>query len=612
MNIMLKQTMPKKLKERTEIDPADCWDLTSLYSSPLKWEEDFAKWARPNDTPHWPEIEGFKGTLATGDEQVKKLLHTCFSIERFLSKLYTYAHLKHDEDIANDTNKQRYSRICSMCIEFKQETSWIEPELLSLQENILNRYLSSNILTEYWVYLKKIKRLKPHTLSEDKEFLIAMAYKAFEGSSKTFSAFDNADLKFPPAKNEKGEELELSHAKFLLFLRSRDRFLRESAFKNVHRSYLGFENTLCELINGQMQVHAFEAKARNYSSSLEAALFPNQIDTAVYHNLIQTVRSHLPSLHRYIKKRKQYLGYSTLHCYDLHVPLVEEVDFSYDYSTAENLVVESVSPLGKEYQSVLSNGLKKRGWVDRFENKRKRSGAYSSGCYDSFPYILMNFQGAFHDLMTLAHEAGHSMHSYFSWKHQPFQYANYSIFVAEVASTFNEELLFDYLLSQESDLKKKRFIINQKIDDIRATFFRQVMFAEFELQLHEWATKNVPLTPALLKETYKKLNADYFGEDLFLDEEIAIEWARIPHFYYNFYVYQYATGISAALALYDLIKTGDKKAKEQYLNFISSGSSKYPVELLKLAGVDLTTKNPIESTIRRFDRLVENFFENLT
>ncbi len=593
------------LLARKDVLEKDKWNVEALYPSLEEWEKDFKVWEGVENGVRWPNIASYKGRLGERAEVLNELFNACTALDRQLSKLYTYAHLRHDEDVANDTFKHAYIKILSLCHKLREETSWIEPEILDLPQETLDKYLKADSLKDYALYLEKMIRMKPHTLSAEKEELLALAGRPLETSQKAFSAFNNADLKFPSIKDEKGDLRELSHGKFLLYLRDSDRTLRENAFKTVHKSFASYENTICELINGQLQRHVFERRARNYSSCLEAALFPHQIDLAVYKTLIQTVRSCLPSLHKYMALRKKLFGYSELHLYDMHVPLVSDVDFKIGYEEGEKLVVDSVAPLGEEYQNILRKGLLEDRWVDRYENAQKRSGAYSSGCYDSMPYILMNYQNTLSDVKTLAHEAGHSMHSYFSNKNQPYQYSSYPIFVAEVASTFNEELLSMHMLSKMEDPKKRAYLINQKIDDIRATFFRQTMFAEFELKLHEWADQDVPLTPTLLKAEYYKLNKEYFGEDVVVDQEVEMEWARIPHFYYNFYVYQYATGISAALALAEHVQKEGDKARRDYLRFLSSGCSKYPIDLLKLAGVDMTSPKAVEAAASRFDSLVK-------
>ena len=595
----------KKTRSREEIPHEDRWNVEALYLSFEAWEADLKKWGREERREgHWQEITAFKGKLNEGADLLRNLFQTCFEFERALSKLYTYAHLRHDEDVANDQCKKAYTRISSLLFDFRQETSCVEPEILALPEAKLKEYLTAPALAEFRVYLEKIVRLKPYTLSAEKEELMALAGNALETPSRAFGSFNNADLKFAQIEDAQGRKLELTHAKFLLYLRGRDRKLRKEAFETLHHSFAAYENTLCDLINGEMQKHLFNARARGYKSCLDAALFSHQIDTSVYHSLIATVRKNLSVLHRYMGVRKKLLGYDELHLYDLHVPLVPEITFTMNYNEAVREIARSVLPLGGEYQTVLEKGLGQDRWVDKYENLRKRSGAYSSGCFDSMPYILMNYQGAFHDLMTLAHEAGHSMHSFLSGRNQPYHYSHYPIFVAEVASTFNEELLITDLLAKTKDKMQRAYLINQKIEDIRGTLFRQTMFAEFELRLHTWVEQNVPLTPALLKSEYRKLNSDYFGAHLVIDDAIDIEWARIPHFYYNFYVYQYATGISAAHALCEKVLKEGAPAKERYLKFLSSGSSRYPLELLELAGVDMRRSDAVEATIRHFDTLV--------
>lgn len=594
----------EKTQERIAIDKQYHWDVEALYPSWEAWQEDLETWGRGENDPHWPELIPFRETWKQKPENLKALIELCCDIERRLSKLYTYAHLRHDEDVAEETAKKAHSRIVSLLYAFSQETSWIEPEMLQLPEQELDHIIKSPVLKDYAFYLEKITRLKKHTLHASEEKLLAMAGKALETASQTFGAFNNADLKFPSVEDSKGKIRELTHGKYLLYLRDKDRKLREGAFKSLHNSFASFENTLCELLSGQIQRHVLEMRARNYESCVEAALFPNQIDVKVYLALIQAVRKQLPALHHYMYLRKEAMGLDKLHLYDLHVPLVKEVQMGISYEEATKLIIESVAVLGEDYQRTLNRGLTQDRWVDRYENARKRSGAYSSGCYDSMPYILMNYQGAFFDMMTLTHEAGHSMHSLLSRRNQPYHYSQYSIFVAEVASTFHEELLLHHLLKQVKNKEQRAFLINQKLDDMRATLIRQTMFAEFELTIHKFSEQGIPLTPALLKTEYRKLNEDYFGPDVHVDEEVDIEWARIPHFYYNFYVYQYATGISAAHALVGLVLKGGEDARERYLTFLSSGCSRYPIDVLELAGVDMRTPQPVESAMRHFDELV--------
>lgn len=592
-------------KERREVLQADCWNVEALYASNEKWEEEFTLASQGGQQPHWPEIAQYKGLLGSNAGTVKKAFETYFSLDRQLSKLYTYAHLRHDEDITLDQYKTAYSRISAIIHEFAQETSWIDPELIALPTNILEAYLKDPSLEDYRFYIEKIVRMKPHTLSSDQERLVALANQALETPYKAFCAISDADFNFGTILDSNGNPNELTHASYGLFLRQQDRVLRENTFKTYHKQYLSYENSLCELILGQVKKDVFHARARDYKSSLHASLFPKNINTAVYRSLIEAVNEEIGSLHHYIDLRKQLLNSGQLHLYDMSVPLTSQIDLQIPYENAENLIIESTAILGSEYQELLRKGLKQQRWVDRYENKNKRSGAYSSGCYDSMPYILMNYKGILRDVFTLAHEAGHSMHSLLSRTSQPYHYSDYPIFLAEVASTFNEELLMQALLKQAKTPEEKAYLINQKIDDIRGTLFRQTMFAEFELLIHETVERNQPLTPSLLKEEYRKLNRKYFGPEVFLDEESDIEWARIPHFYYNFYVYQYATGISAALALADRVTHGGHSEREAYLSFLKGGSSKYPIQMLEEAGVDMKTALPVKTAIGTFKRLVQ-------
>lgn len=590
--------------ERSQVAEQDQWNVQALYPDFETWETEFLKANRQDQKPKWPEIAAYKGRLHEGPQVLKECLEKMLDISRNLSKLYTYAHLRHDEDIANDPYKRAYSQITSLLHDFNEETSWFEPELLALPDAVIQAYLASPVLADYRFHIEKIVRIKKHMLSIENEELMALAGKALQAPNKAFSAINDADFKFGSIADKTGKPRELSHALYGIYIRDQDRTLRANAFKQMHGKYLKYENTLCELLNGQIQAHVFNARARKYGSCLEAALFPKNIDTQVYHALIKAVHSKMSSLHKYIKLRKRVLGLDEMHLYDMYVPLTPNVDIKMNFKEAVDLVVESVAPLGSSYQNILKKGLNQDRWVDRFENKNKRSGAYSSGCYDSMPYILMNYKNILRDVFTLAHEAGHSMHSHLSHTHQPYHQSDYPIFLAEVASTFNEELLMGLMLQRAKTKEEKIFLVNQKIEDIRGTLFRQTMFAEFELKVHEMAEQHIPLTPKILKDSYRQLNQHYFGDAAVIDPEIDIEWARIPHFYYNFYVFQYATGISAALALAERVQRGGEAEREAYLAFLKGGSSKYPIDLLKMAGVDMLSPEPVQTAIVKFGDLV--------
>lgn len=593
------------VKKREEIAKQDCWNVEALYPNMDVWEKEFVQVSQEGKDPRWPEIEDFMGKLGDGVTTLKNALKLILGITQKLEKLYTYAHLRHDEDTANDLHRNAYARSLGALHDLCKEVSWFEPELLELPENQLKKYLEDLSVSEYRFHLEKIFRQKPHTLSKECEHLMAMSAKALQASQKAFRAINDADFVFGQAKDGEGNPHEITHAQYSVLLRRQDRELRKNAFECYHNKYHDFENTLCELVSGQMETHVFNARARKFNSALEAALFPHNIPPSVYHSLITAVSDNISSLHRYMKLRKDVLKLKELHMYDMYVPLTADLDMVMPYDEARDVIIESVAPLGDNYQKLLAEGLTTDRWVDKYENKNKRSGGYSSGCFDSMPYILMNYKDIIRDVFILAHEAGHSMHSRLSRLNQPYHYADYPIFVAEVASTFNEELLTQKLLKICDKRLEKIFLINQKLEDIRGTLFRQTMFAEFELTMHEMTEKGIPLTPTLLKEQFIELNKKYFGDDVLIDDTIAIEWARIPHFYFNFYVYQYATGISAALTLADIVQNGGASERDAYLTFLKGGCSKYPIDLLKAAGVDMTSPEPVITAIKKFDRLID-------
>jgi len=596
------------VKKRKEVLASDKWNVEKIYASKEQWEQTFAQITKAQAKGiYWPHLTTYKGKIGTGAPLACELLDLYFNIEKQLSKLAVYARLRHDEDVTDHQYKEMNDRICALCYTYQSETAWIDPEILQLPQATVKSYLADPLLNDYHFYLKKIFDLKPHTLDNAQEQLLSMAAKPLQVSRKAFTLFNNADLHFGLVKDQEGKEHELTHGSSILLLRSKDRTLRKESGLRLQGKYLEFQNTFTELLNGQVQRNVFHAKVRNYPSALHAALTPHQIDVEVCYQLIATVRKHLPKLHRYIALRKKILGYDTLHFYDLHVPLISEVDKSYSYEEAVDLTLAATKPLGEEYNSILERGLKEERWVDRYENAQKRSGAYSSGSYDTSPYILLNFQGTLRDVITLAHEAGHSMHSYYSNRNQPFHYADYSIFLAEIASTFNEELLFDYLLDKLQTPKERALLLLQKIEDIRGTLFRQTLFGEFELLIHKVAEEDHSLTPSVLRKEYAKLYRDYHGDLLEIEPECEVEYLRIPHLYLNFYVYQYATGLSAANSLMNHFRDDPEKGRASYLNFLSAGSSSYPLKLLEDIGVNMRSPLPVEQLIHRFDSLVSQF-----
>lgn len=589
-------------RQRSDVPLEEQWNVTALYPDIDSWERDLKEILGHERAPHWPELKTYQGRLA--DPAVAAMLFDFyFNLDRKLSKLQVYAHLRMDEDLGNDVFKHNFGLISSLIHDYQLEISWIEPELLSLSESDFQRIYTHPSLSQYRFYLEKLKRMRPHTLSSEVEGIVALSGKALDTSYRAFGALNNADLTFKDAVDGAGNRQPLTSAAYLSYLRNPDRNLRKTAFQNLHQSYEAHANTIAELLQGQVQSHVYLARARKFKSALESALYRNEIDPVVYTNLIASVRKHVPLMHEYIALRKEILHLDEIHPYDLYVPLVEEMQMKIPYNEACELVIESVAPLGASYQEALKKGLLEDRWVDVYENARKRSGAYSSGCYDSMPYILMNYNGTLNDVLTLAHEAGHSMHSLLSRENQPYIYSQYPIFVAEVASTFNEQLLLKHLKAKAKTKKELAYLINYEIEGIRGTIFRQTLFAEFEKQIHEWAEEGVPLTPALLKKHYLKLNRDYYGPDLVLDPELEIEWARIPHFYYNFYVYQYATGLSAAYALF-LEAIRSDEARGRYLEFLSSGGSRFPIDLLKRAGVDMKEKTAVDQALNHFKELL--------
>lgn len=589
---------------REEKSPEEKWNLENFFTTPQAWEENLEA-LQQKAKAGWDALVMYQGKIKAGDPQaLKELLDIYFAYCRDLEKVYVYAHLRHDEDIGNDTNRAGYERSIALLQMFEHAASWIEPEILSMDEERLQNLMKAQELSGYRFYLQTLFDQKPYVLDEKGEYLMALASPIRRAPSSAFSALNNVDMKFPDVLDAEGKAHPLTHGTYSVYLKSHDRILRENAFKGMHRTFRKMENTLTGLLSGQVQSHIFTKKARGYDSCLESALKRYQIPTQVYYNLIEATRRELDALHEYVALRKKLLGYGELHYYDLSVPLVKQVDMKFSYQESCQITIDSVALLGEEYQEILRKGITEDQWVDVSENEGKRSGAYSSGCYDSMPYILLNYQGMLNDLMTLSHEAGHSMNTLLSNRKQAYHEASYPIFVAEVASTFHEQLTLEYLLERAKSREERLYLLNHAIESIRGTFFRQTMFAEFELKIHQLAEDDHPLTKDLLKELYAELNRDYFGPELVIDDELSSEFSRIPHFYYNFYVYQYATGIAAATTLVDLVK---KEGNEAYLNFLSSGGSDYPIPTLKKAGVDMENAAVIHHQIARFRELVKKF-----
>ncbi|MGE7714900.1 oligoendopeptidase F [Priestia megaterium] len=593
---MSEQSKVKKLPSRSEIKVEDTWKLEDIFASDDAWEKEFEE-----VKALIPQMEKFKGKLGESAQTLYDALQEQDELTMRVSKLYTYAHMRYDQDTTNSFYQGLNDRIKTLYTQIASALSYVTPEILSIEESKIKQYMAEHKELKLYAHaLDEITRERPHILSESEEALLAQASEVLGSSSNTFGMLNNADLEFPSIKDENGEEVEITHGRYIRFLESSDRRVREEAFKAVYETYGKFKNTFASTLSGTVKKDNFSARVRHYNSARHSALSTNNIPEEVYDNLVKTVNDNLHLLHRYIDLRKKVLGIEELHMYDLYTPLVKDVKMEVTYEEAKDYILKGLKPLGEDYLKVLKEGFENR-WVDVHENKGKRSGAYSSGTYGTNPYILMNWQDNVNNLFTLAHEFGHSVHSYYTRKTQPYPYGDYSIFVAEVASTCNEALLNDYLLKTIDDEKQRLYLLNHYLEGFRGTVFRQTMFAEFEHDVHVRAQNGEPLTPELLTKLYYDLNKKYFGDNLVIDEEIGLEWARIPHFYYNYYVYQYATGFSAAAALSKQILEEGNAAVERYVGFLKSGSSDYPIEVLKKAGVDMTTSQPIEEALAVFE-----------
>lgn len=589
--------MAKEILLREQVEEAYTWDLTPIFASDEAWEKEFKEIETLSS-----ESSKYEGKVAESAESLYATLQFSDRLFERFGRLYTYSHLKHDQDTTNGTYQAMDSRVRSLAAKLSAAWSFLTPEMTAVSEEILNGYVDSyEPLKLYAQSIKELNMGRPHILSAEQEQLMAQMSEVTGVAGETFSKLNNADLTFPKVKHEDGEEVQITHGNYISFLESTNRQVREDAFKAVYATYGSFRNTFASTLAGNVKSHNVKARIRKYDSARHSAMSNNFIPEKVYDQLVSTIHDHLPALHRYVALRKKVLGLDELHMYDLFTPLVQEVKMEMPYEEAKKLMVDSFAPLGEQYQSTVQKGLDSR-WVDVKENKGKRSGAYSSGTYGTNPYVLMNWQDNMNNLFTLAHEFGHSMHSYYTRQTQPYPYASYSIFVAEVASTCNEELLFDHLLKTVEDPKQKIYLLNHWLDSFRATVYRQTMFAEFEHMIHEMDANGEALTADRLTEIYYDLNVKYFGPDMTVDEEIGLEWARIPHFYYNYYVYQYATGQSAATALSKKILQEGKPAVDAYINnFLKAGCSDFPIEVLRAAGVDMESPQPIAQACKVFE-----------
>ena len=585
---------------RADIPESDKWDLTQLFAEAGKWQEDFARLQRA-----YPKLEEWKGRVGESAQTLADVLEFEKSLEVKIERVYHYASLQLAEDSTNNEYLARVGQVQNLLTKIGEASAFVVPEIQAIDDETFAKFMLDPALADWRIKLHKIRRMKPHVLSVPEERLLALGSVALSGYDDTFSQLTDVDMKFGVLTDETGREAPLTQSSFSSFLVKRDHELRKRAFHQFYAEFQDHRYTLAASLAYSIKADVFQARARHYSSALEAALFPDDVPVAVYDGLIRSVRSNLRPLFRYFELRRRALGLRELHHYDTYVPLVPEIETRISFDQAVETVLAALAPLGKEYVDILREGLRGR-WVDRYESKGKRSGAFSSGSYGAPPYILMNYkEDVFADVYTLAHETGHSMHSWFAQESQLFQDYEYPIFLAEVASTFNEELLTHHLLQQTSDPKMRAYIINRQIDDLRGTLFRQTMFAEFEKIIHAIEESGDALTLDVFKSEYRKLLETYFAENFVLDAELDLECLRIPHFYHAFYVYKYATGISAAVALSQRVLSGEPGCVDAYLNFLRSGGSKFPLETLKAAGVDMTTPAPIESTLHLFEQRLE-------
>ncbi len=580
---------------------ADKWDLSLLFRDVEQWREDFA-WIRLT----YPKLAEWKGRVGKSAQTLADCLEFQKALDQKIERVYHFASLQLAEDSAHPDYLTRIGQLQNLLTTINETSAFLAPEIQAINDKIFSEFLADPLLEPWRTQLRKIRRLKPHVLSEPEERLLALGSSALDGYDETFSQLTDVDMKFGVLTDDEGQERPLTQSSFGAFLVKREPAVRKRAFHQFYEEFRDHQFTLAAALAYSVKADVFRARARNYHSGLEASLFRDDVPMSVYDGLIASVRSHLQPLFRYYELRRRVLVLDELHHYDTYVPLVVEIDTKVEFDEAIGRVVASLAPLGDEYVTTLAQGLRGR-WCDRYETKGKRSGAFSSGSYGAPPYILMNYKReVFSNVYTLAHEAGHSMHTWFSQKAQSFQDYDYPIFLAEVASTFNEELLTHYLLEQTTDRKMRAYIINRQIDDIRGTLFRQTMFAEFEKKIHAIEERGDALTLDVFKSAYRALLDAYFGDGVAIDSELELECLRIPHFYNAFYVYKYATGISAAIALSERVLAGESGSAEAYLNFLRSGGSKFPLETLQAAGVDMTTSAPIESTLRLFERrLVE-------
>ena len=596
--------MGKSQQRREEIEEKYTWDLSYIYKKDSDWQNDFNKVSK-----EIKQISNFKGILVSNAKNLLDYLNLSCLLERKLYKLYYYANLKHDQDTTNSKYQEMLGKIKNLINKYEELDAYSNPELMRVDYNLIKDfYKQEPKLKEYKFILENIYRFKKHILDDDTEKLLSSLSKVFDKSAETFEMLTDADMKFGMITDEKGHEVELTESNYRVFLQSKDRNIRKKAFEQLLGKYSEFKNAISSTFAGNVDMLTTLAKLKHYRSSLEASLFSDNVSPKVYNNLIDTINANLNVIYKYFDLKKKFLKLDEFHLYDQYVDLVKENTKEYPFEEGKKIVLNALSVLGEDYVNNLNKAFDER-WIDVYNNVGKRSGAYSSGFYDTKPYVLLNYENTLNDVSTLAHELGHSMHTYYSCLNNSYQYSKYTIFVAEVASTVNELLLNLYLLNNTSDKEEKKYILSNLMDLFKATLYRQTMFAEYERDMHLKNEKGEVLTYELLCNEYYKLNLKYFGPDVVVDDLIKYEWERIPHFYYDFYVYKYVIGLSCACFIVDGILNKKDKALENYLKFLSSGGSDYPINELKIAGIDVTKKEVIESAIKMFDGFIEQFIE---
>ena len=586
----------KRIEQKVE----DTWCLEDMFESDDFWEEEFGRLQRMIF-----QYEDFEGTLGESADSLPEYLKFNDETNLLMERLYVYANMRYHQDMANSMYQEFAARAQKLMVEISGASAFAEPEILEITTEKINIFFNENPeLETYKRYISEILRGKNHTLDKKTETILAKSRQMANAAENIFSMYNGADIKFPSITTEEGEEIEITHGNFVPLLESVDREVRKAAFEGVYETYGKMRNTLAATFAANLDQANFYAQVRNFSSAREMYLYGSNIPESVYDNLIETVHKNMDKMHKYVSLRKKILDVSELHMYDLYTPIAKAPDTKYSFEAAKDIVLEGLAPMGEEYIKVLEEGFDNR-WIDVYENEGKRSGAYSWGAYGTHPYVLMNYHGTLDHVFTLAHEMGHAIHSYYSDANQPYVNAGYKIFVAEVASTCNESLLIQHLLKITEDEEEKTYLINHFLEQFKGTLYRQTMFAEFEKIAHSMVQNGEGVTADRLCGIYYNLNKEYFGDDIVIDKEIELEWARIPHFYNPFYVYQYATGLSAAIALSKRILEEGKPAVEDYMKFLTGGSSQDPIELLKIAGVDMTSSEPIETALELFGNLLE-------